>query len=247
MGIYDPVAGTPEMGYLTGIYRIGCGSRTLSTTLSRETKKIKESCSGQRLDLMELETGKSLEIKLELTEFDRRTLAAAFLGKDIIVAAGSVTDEALPTGLQEGETIFLKYPKAKNISLQDSNSTTPLTLQEGVHWRADSAAHGCILIRSLPAGIVHPLRISYDYGQYANIAAFGAQLVQRGIIFTGTNQSGQHARVCLPRLSLGIDGDFAWLSEEDSPLSLSGSALYVPELAQNTLWGGFMRIDALPV
>jgi len=76
IGTYDPAKSTPNMGYLSNLYRVGCGTRTLTTSLTRETKKIKESCSGQRLDLMEIETGKSLEVKIELSQFDRRTLAA---------------------------------------------------------------------------------------------------------------------------------------------------------------------------
>jgi len=245
IGTYDPVQGTPEMGYLSGLYRIGCGTRTLTTSLTRETKKIKESCSGQRLDLMEIETGKSLEIKLELVEFDRRTLAAAFFGKDIVQTAGSVTGEKLPP-VAQGDYIFLKHPRADNILISDSDTSAPTVLTENTHWRWDSQKHGAILILDVPTGITLPLQVSYDHESHVSIGAFSASKVQRGLIFTGTNQRGQTARVVLPRLSLGMDGDFSWIGDEESSLSLSGSALYVPELAADASWGGFMRIDALP-
>jgi len=242
IGTYDPAKSTPDMGYLSGLYRVGCGTRTLTTSLTRETKKIKESCSGQRLDLMEIETGKSLEVKIELTQFDRRTLAAAFFGKDIIQSAGTVQKETLPT-VEEGHYIFFKHPKVTTLILEDSSGTQ---LTEGSDWQWDSAAHGAILIKNLPAGITQPLLASYQHGAHTSIAAFSASNIQRGLLFNGRNQQGQHARVAIPRLSLAMDGDFAWMGDEESTLSLSGSALYVPELAADASWGGFMRIDALP-
>ena len=56
IGTYDPVKGRPEMGFLTNLYSVGCGNRTLTATPARETTTIPESCSGQRLALKELET-----------------------------------------------------------------------------------------------------------------------------------------------------------------------------------------------
>ena len=40
IGTYDPVNGRPEMGYLTGLYSVGCGNRTLTATPARETTTI---------------------------------------------------------------------------------------------------------------------------------------------------------------------------------------------------------------
>ena len=76
IGTYDPVNGRADMGFLDNLYSVGCGNRTLTATPSRETTTINESCSGQRLALDEMETSKSLQVSLEMVQFDSRTLAA---------------------------------------------------------------------------------------------------------------------------------------------------------------------------
>ena len=95
IGTFDPVNGRPEMGYLTNLYSVGCGNRTLTATPARETTTINESCSGQRLTLKEMETSKSLTVGLEMVQFDGRTLAQAFYGTAVVKPAGTVTDEVL--------------------------------------------------------------------------------------------------------------------------------------------------------
>ena len=245
IGTYDPVNGTPEMGYLTNLYRVGCGNRSLTTTPSRETKKIKESCSGQRLDLKELETGKSLEVSLELVQFDARTLAAAFLGTAVAKVGGTVTAEVLPD-LAAGDYFFLKHPKVSSVVIEDSTAVTPLAYVENTHYVIEDAAHARIKLIAHPAAHVEPLKVDYSYAGYTNIAAFSAANVERGIIFNGVNQDGQHARVIIPRISMAMTGDWSWITEEEATLTLGGSALYVDALQTDPDFGPFMRIDALP-
>ncbi len=245
IGRYDPVAGTPEMGYMVDVYKIGCGTRTLTTTPSRETKSIKESCTGQRLDLAEIETGKSLAVKLDLAQFSGPTLAAAFFGAAVVKPAGTVTDEVLPA-LNPGDYFFLKHPKASSVVIEDSTSGTPLTYVEGTHYTLDSADHGRCLLIAHPDSHVEPARVDYAYAAYTNIAAFSATNVERGIMFNGVNQDGQTARVIIPRLKLGMSGDWGWVSDEEAVLSLEGRALYAEGLSADPDFGPFMRIDALP-
>ena len=57
IGRYDPVLGRPDTGYLVDLYRIGCGTSSLTTSLSVDRSSIKESCSGQRLTLKNYITG----------------------------------------------------------------------------------------------------------------------------------------------------------------------------------------------
>ena len=247
-GTYDPINGTPEMGYLTNIVRIGCANRSLITTPSRETKNIKESCSGQRLDIAELETGKSLQVKLEMAQFDRDTLARAFYGTSTLAEAGSVTGEAFPT-MTDGDYAFLKHPNASSIVLTDSTMSgelpAPQTLVADTHYRVIDAGQSVLQMVAL-AGVVQPIKAAYSHTAYGNIAAFTATNVRTGIIFTGRNQDGDKARVIIPSISLAMGGDFNWLSDEESPLAMEGPAFYVPELEGQTEFGPFMRIDGLP-
>ncbi|OJU91379.1 MAG: hypothetical protein BGO13_13130 [Burkholderiales bacterium 66-5] len=88
--------------------------------------------------------------------------------------------------------------------------------------------------------------MDYSYAGYVNIAAFSRTNVEKGIIFSGINSDDQKARVIIPRISLAMSGDFGWISDEASPLTLGGQALYVPELQTDPLFGPFMRIDTMP-
>jgi hypothetical protein len=243
-GTYDATAGTPEMGYLTHLFKVGCANSALTTTPKRETKTVKESCSGQRLDIAEIETGKSLDVKLDMHQFDQDTLARAFFGAASSEVAGTVTAENFPLGLVAGGYVFLKRPGASTLVLTDSNAT-PVTLVEGTHYKVVDAAQGVIQMVSV-ATLTQPIKAAYSYAAYGNIAAFTATSVKTGILFTGINQDGDRARVVIPKVSLAMSGDFSWIGNEESVLSLGGPAFYVPELAADPLFGPFMRIDALP-
>ena len=244
IGTFDPVNGTPEMGYLTDIYSVGCGNRTLTATPSRETETLKESCSGQRLTLKEIETSKSLNVSLSMVQFDSRTLAQAFFGAAAVQDGGTVTDEILPE-LHEGDYFSTKHPRASSIVIEDSGAT-PITLVEGEHYEVSDADHGRCRLLKLPDGATMPLKMDYEYAGYVNIAAFSRTNVERGIIFNGINGDGQKVRVTIPRISLAMSGDFPWIGDSAGELTLGGEALYVQQLQGDPLYGPFMRIDTMP-
>lgn len=244
IGTFDPVKGRPEMGYLTNIYSVGCGNRTLTATPSRETTTLKESCSGQRLTLKELETSKSLQVSLSMVQFDARTLAQAFFGEAVVKAGGTVTDEQLAE-LQPGDYFFLKYPRSKSVVIEDSTGS-PKTYVEGTHYKISDAAHSRYQLIAHPGGHTEPLKVDYSYDGYVNIAAFSKTNVEKGLIFSGINGDGQKVRVIIPRISLAMSGDFGWISDEPSELTLGGQALYVPELQTDADFGPFMRVDVMP-
>ena len=242
IGTYDPVNGRPEMGFLTNLYSVGCGNRTLALTPARETNTIPESCSGQRLPLKVMETGKSLAVSLEMVQFDGRTLAAAFYGAAVAKVAGTVTDEVLAE-LQPGDYFFLKNPRSSSVVIEDDAATAYV---EGTHYEVSDADHSRYRLLEHPAGHVEPLKVDYEYAGFVNIAAFSKSSVERGIIFSGVNGDGQKARVIIPRIGLAMSGDFGWISDEASSITLAGQALYVPELAADTEFGPFTRIDLMP-
>lgn len=248
IGTYDPVNGRPEMGFLTNLYSVGCGNRSLVVTPSRETTTIPESCSGQRLTLKEIETAKGLEVALTMVQFDSRTLAQAFYGAAVEVPSGTVTDEQL-TQLAPGDYFFLRYPRSKSVVINDSTPGTPLLYMEGTHYEvadADHSRYRLLAHPTSPASHVEPLKVDYEYEGFVNIAAFSKTNVEKGIIFSGVNGDGQKGRVIIPRISLAIDGGFGWITDEAGELSLKGQALYVPDLQTDPLFGPFMRVDTMP-
>ena len=245
IGTYDPVKGRPEMGFLTNLYSVGCGNRTLTATPSRETTTIPESCSGQRLALKELETSKSLAVSLSMVQFDGRTLAQAFFGAAVVKPAGTVTDEVL-TELEPGDYFFLKNPRSSSVVIEDSTSGTPLLYVEGTHYEISDADHSRYRLLEHPAAHEEPLKVDYAYAGYVNIAAFSKTTVERGIIFSGLNGDGQKVRLIIPRISLAMTSDFGWITDEASELTLGGQALYVPQLQSDADFGPFMKIDLMP-
>ena len=43
-----------------------------------------------------------------------------------------------------------------------------------------------------------------------------------------------------------MSGDFGWIGDSASELTLGGQALYVQQLQGDPLFGPFMRIDTMP-
>jgi hypothetical protein len=244
IGRYDPINGTPDMGYLVDLYRVGCGTSSLTTSLAVEKTALKESCSGQRLTLKERTTGKSLTVGLNMIQFNGRTLAAAFFGDALARAAGTVTDEVLPE-LAPGDYFTLRHPNVDDVVIEDSTTGTALTYVLGTHYAIEDAAHARCRLIAHPATHVEPLKVDYSYGAYTNIAAFSKANVERGIIFNGVNDDGQKGRVVIPRISLAMGGDFSWIGDAEASLQLTGEALFVSEMESDEDYGGFMRISLM--
>lgn len=244
VGVFDPTNGTAGMAYLTKLREVGCSTRTLTTSLSQEKKAISETCSGARLKLANLPGAKSMEVSLELVEFNGPMFAAALFGSIDSHVSGTVTAERLPT-MEVGDTFFLRHPGVSSVVIEDSTGT-PVELDEGVHYEILSAAHGTGRLLSV-ASITQPLFVDYSYAQYESMAAFSQPAtVERGIVFSGVNHDGRKARLIIPRIDLSMDGDFSWIQDEEATLTFKGEVLYVPSLSGDTLYGSFARVDWLP-
>lgn len=241
MGDYDATLGKAASGFLINTTKIGCANSKLSVTLSRSTKDIKESCSGNKLTIAQIETEKSAECALDMIEFDKKMLAYALGGTLSSITGSTVTNEIFPT-VAVGDTVALKYNDVSSLVITDSTGA-PVTLTLGTHYTLDSAAHGLVSIVSLGA-LVQPFKAAYAYAAQGNIVGFNKAGVEKGIIYQGTNsQDGKKYRVIIPRVSFGMDGEFNWLSTEETTISLKGQMLYVDQFANDTVYGPFMRVS----
>ena len=244
-GIYDPVNGSAASGYMTGLYPVGCGNRTLSVSLDTETNQIAESCSGQRLTLAELPGAKSMSVTLTMVQFDARTLARALMGDAVETAAGTVTGELLPQ-LVAGDIFYLKHPRVSSVVIVDSTGS-PITYVAGTHYVVDDADHGRCRLIAHPASHVDPVKASYSHEASVNMATFSKANVETAIAFSGVNSFGQKGRLIIPRTSLKLSGDFGWITDGGaSELTLSGQALYASELQNDSVYGGFARVTLMP-
>jgi hypothetical protein len=241
IGTFDLDRGKPDQAYLVDVYRVGCGTSQLTTSVATETKTLQETCSGNRATLKEYTSSQAMNISLAMFQFSGRTLAAALFGEAVASAAGTVTDETLPL-LVEGDYFNLRHVKASDIVISDSTTGTALEYVEDTNYAVEDAAHGRIRLIAHIDNHVEPLKVDYSYGDSVNIRAFSRQNVERGIIFDGVNQDGQKARLIIPRTSLTLNGDFSWISAEEVTLTLSGQALYVSELESDDDYSGFARV-----
>ena len=246
-GDYNPTAGTKDMAYLTGLESFPCGNRTLSTALTKETSTLKESCSGQRLDLEEIAGAAEMTFTLELQHISPRLLAHYFYGVAIDKAAGTVTAERLPT-VAAGEHAFLRHPNVSSVVIEDSTTPTPIELVEGTHYEIKSAEHGGIKFLELPTSpaAVQPFLVDYSHASYVNIAAFTqSNAVRKGIVFYGKNHNGRNGRLIMPCTSMVPGGDYNWLSDEPITMQFTGRVLYASELGNDPEYGNFARVDWL--
>jgi hypothetical protein len=246
-GDYDPVNGAKDMAFLTGVEAFPCGNRTLSTALTKEVSTIKESCSGQRLDLEEIPGAAEMTFTLELQHITPRLLAHYLYGLAVDKAAGTVTAEKLPT-IAAGDSFFLRHPNASSIVIEDSTSGTPIELDEGVHYEIKSAEHSHLKMLALPTSpaAVQPFKVDYAHAAYVNIAAFTqANGIRKGFVFNGINHNGRKARLIMPCTSMVPGGDYNWLSDEPITMQFTGRVLYASELGNDPEYGNFARVDWL--
>ncbi|MDR2091930.1 MAG: hypothetical protein LBP58_01195 [Azoarcus sp.] len=241
IGTFDLDRGRADQGYIVDVYRVGCGTSALTTSISIETRDVKETCSGHGCTLIQYTNARTLTVSLSLVQFSGRTLAAALFGAAVENEGGTVTDEILPE-LAPGDYFNLRHVKASDIVIADSTGS-PIQYVEGTHYEVEDAGHGRIHLIGHPQSHVEPVMVDYAYGRSVNIKAFSQTNVERGIIFDGLNQSGQRARLIIPRVALSLNGDFSWISNEEATLTLSGNALYVQQLEGDTDYNGFARVS----
>lgn len=246
MGEFDPENGTADMAYLVNLRRIGCGNRALTLTPSSEFTIIKESCSGQELDLDEIPAGKGMAVGMTMEQFSAMDLAMAYFGEAIVNAAGTITGERLPL-LAAGDYFFLRHPHASSVVIQDSTGT-PLVYVEGTHYAIESATHGAYRLIAHPESHVEPVEVDYAYAESVNIATMTVPTVEKGLVFMGKNHKGKNARIIVPRVTWRMNGDFGWITGGGTAaqLQFTGGAKYVPELEADPTFGPYCKIDALP-
>lgn len=246
LGDYDATNGLAAQGFLTNLKRVGCGNRSLKISMSREKGTVKESCSGQGLTLKTWTKSQAANVSLEMVQFSRDELALGLYGTSASVTGASVTAEAFPT-LAALDYVHTKYPGISSVVLKDS-AGTPATLVENTDYKIDSAPHGRIQILALGA-YTQPFKVDYAYATHGRVTAFTGAATRKGLIFDGINvaESNAPVRVIIPLIDFDPTKDFNWLSDDEVTLALEGEILYAADLATDSAWGPFFKVDALPV
>jgi hypothetical protein len=213
----------------------------LKVSLNVETIEHKESYSGQRLTDLQLIKSKDGEFSCTLEEISAENLELSLYGTTSAIAAGSVTEEALPMGIAAGETRLLTRQLISGVVVTDSDAT-PATLVEGTHYRVH-ANQGAIEFLNV-AGFTQPFKVDYDYGAAKSVAMFRAAQPEVWLRFDGVNTADGNKPVILDlyRVAISPTKDLSLISDELQRFELSGRVLADVTKAQDAQLGQFGRL-----
>lgn len=238
LGMRDAVSGQAQ-----GLQWVGDADE-LQVKLSTTTDERQESWSGQRLTSVRLVTAKKAELSLQLNEFSPLNLGLALYGNTIDVTTGTVTAEALPTGLAKGDTVVLDNRDVTAVAITDSTITTPKTLVEGTDYKVASAASGLIEFISDLSTFTAPFKVAYSYAAAVQIPMFQTAVPERYLLLDGVNTvDGNTVKVRLYRCVFDPAAQLDLISSKLSQFALAGSVLFDQVNYANSNMGGFGRIE----
>jgi len=228
------------MAYFSGQGRVYIGTRDsngnpqsmrwlgnvpeLKVSLNVETIEHKESYSGQRLTDLQLIKAKSGEFTCAVENFSIENLELTLYGQTSSVTAGTVTNEALPTGAVAGGVYLLANQFVSAVTVKDS-AATPATLTAGTHYKVH-AEQGAIEILNVGT-FTQPFKVDYSYGAAKRLAMFKSAQPEVWLRFDGLNTADSNTRVIvdLYRVVLNPTKDFSLIGDDIQKFELSGRVL----------------------
>ncbi|MCX8016396.1 MAG: hypothetical protein N2690_00640 [Rhodocyclaceae bacterium] len=196
----------------------------LKVSLNIETIEHKESYSGQRLTDLQLIKGKDGEFSCTLEDLAVENLELSLYGVTSSVTSGSVVDEALPTGVADGEIRLLAHQFVSSVVIPDS-AGSPATLTEGTHYKVH-ANQGAIEFLTV-TGFTQPFKVDYTYGAAKSVAMFRSAQPEVWLRFDGINTAAGNAPVIvdLYRVAINPTKDLSLISEDLQKFELTGRVL----------------------
>ena len=214
----------------------------LKLSLKTDTIEHTESTSGQRATDLRLIKKKSADFSCTLEEFTKENLSLVLYGASTQIAAGTVTAEALPSGLAVGDFVALKKQKVSSVVVKDSTPVTPLTLVAGTDYILNPD-HGSLHILNLGA-YVQPFKVDYSNAAVTNINMLTQPLPERFIRFEGLNTADSDVPVLIELYRVAIDPlkELDLISDALAKFALAGSVMIDATKANDAVLGQFGRI-----
>jgi len=208
---------------------------TATLQLATETTKKTESYSGNRLQIGELDRGKTATLNLTLDEWLPSNLVLGLYATQSDIVAGTVTAEPLPAELKAGEFIRLDHPFVSDVVL---TAAAPLVV--GTDYRMESAPGGLIEILKDTSAAV---KAAYSYESVTSLAMFTDRPPERWLFLDGINtETGESVLVDLYRCKFNPVGDLGLIHDEYGSLALTGSVLFDTLNAREANLGGYGRM-----
>jgi len=216
--------------------------------LKNNTTDIYEDQTGNKLLAAQIPGQKSGTLTLTCKQFSKTSAALGFYSAPLSIAAGTVTGEVLPTGLQAGDEIALKYGNVSDLVLTDSTGT-PKTLTNGTEYKENSLIFGNVgILEDMTAGsYIEPVKAAYSYEAADSFPMFTQMPEDRYIRIEGLNVAESNAPVLI-EVYRGKPQPFAsvdWIGEAAANEDLAIGCLYDSLNAADATYGGFARVTFL--
>lgn len=217
---------------------------TLQIKLTSDKSERTESWSGNRLTSATLNKANKAEFSLSLNAFSADNLVLGTFGTKAVIAGGSASAEALPTGLAVGDVVALDHRNISALVLTDSGGT-PATLTAGTDYDIESASGGLVVIKSLGGTpYTQPFKAAYTYGDGVNVTMFSQGAPERYLMLDGINTvSNERVVVRLYRAKFDPVSQLDLISDDFGKLDLAGGVLFDSTNAADAALGGFGRIE----
>ncbi|HFE7520432.1 TPA: hypothetical protein ACGAD2_000900 [Salmonella enterica subsp. enterica serovar Newport] len=217
-----------------GAYRWVGDVSKLELALSVETLTHKESYSGQRATTRRLITSKDATVTSTWFEFSAENLATQLYGERAIVAAGTVTGEALPDNIQAGDRLALAHQNVSDVVIG--------TLQEGTDYTVD-ALYGALTFLTPQAKAAG---VNYSHAGGVNTTLFTRQPEELALRYEGINlaEGGKAVVVELYKIQFDPVSALSLISADNDVAGLETKAgvLFDGGMGSDPLLGNFGRV-----
>ncbi|MGP1066424.1 hypothetical protein ACJ8LR_21895 [Serratia sp. CY56810] len=182
----------------------------LQIALTTDSFTHKESYTGQRAPVRRISTGKDGTVTATWFEHSPDNLAILLYGEKVAVPAGTITDEALPAGIQAGDRVTLNHQNVSAVTIAD--------LVEGTDYKLD-AKFGALEFLTTPA--TQPLSVNYTHASSVNTSVFTQTPDELFLRYEGINLAENGAAVVVELYRVQYDPASA-LSLINTDTSLPG-------------------------
>ncbi|HGB3471675.1 TPA: hypothetical protein ACIVB1_001965 [Salmonella enterica subsp. diarizonae serovar 61:l,v:z35] len=206
----------------------------LELALSVETLTHKESYSGQRATTRRITTGKDATVTSTWFEFSPENLATQLYGDPAIIAAGTVTAEALPAGIKAGDRLTLAHQNVSDVVIG--------TLKEGTDYTVDALYGALTFLKDQTTA----QSVNYSYSGSVNTTLFTSQPEELALRYEGINlaEGGKAVVVELYKVQFDPVSALSLITSDNDVAGLETKAgvLFDAGLGSDPMLGNFGRV-----
>lgn len=220
----------------------------LSVKLTRDSFTHKESRTGSKLEVREIQNGVSGTVDATINAINTRNLALMLNSDAQDVATGTVSGYALPAGVAAGDVILVDHVGISALVVHDSAGTPVLVSAD--HFSV-AGGYGQIEVLSLPSGPAptQPLTLAYSYAAARAVGMLANKLPPViALRYNGINlaENGAPVIVDLWKLSVTVLSELALINNDTQVSNMPFSAKMLADFSRTeTDLGYFGQIRML--